>query len=114
MPQGCPPKKQKRPNTSGLRNQTSLSPHSPSPSGKSGGNTEEFGIHFDSIRVDWEKTVMLDDGSDIDEEDSDTDDDLEDDTFGKKLAEIMVQEDEKDADWVPVRLRQNPVMMRGV
>jgi len=57
---------------------------------------------------------MLDDGSDIDEEDSDTDDDLEDDTFGKKLAEIMVQEDEKDADWVPVRLRQNPVMMRGV
>lgn len=115
MPRGRPSKKQKTKNTSGLRNHrkiASQSPRSTSPLGESDArHADELGIHFDSIRVNWEKATQLDGDSDIDMEEEDMD--LDDIEFAQKMADMAMKEDEKDSDWIPPRLRRKAGQNQG-
>jgi hypothetical protein len=94
-----PPKKQQKRNIGGLRNQPkqpSLTrDHSPVDSD----DESTTGVHFDSMRVDWEHEDESDVESEVDL------DDFGDEEFGVKLAEMVEKEDAKDLDWLPPRLR---------
>ena len=87
-----PPRKKPKRNISGLRNQ----PKQPLPvlqdSAMDSDNESVKGVHFDSMRVDWEN----EDDSDIEsEEDLD---DFDDEEFGASLAEMVEAEDAKDME----------------
>lgn len=117
MAQGRPAKKQK--NTSGLRNQGYTTPSTSSAypdlmDTDSIDELEDLGLQFDSTRVDWRREEVIDDGSDIDLDESVMDlDDLEDEEFMQRLVEMAMREDENDPDWVPARLRTRKGTKKG-
>ncbi|KAJ7913786.1 hypothetical protein B0H13DRAFT_2325921 [Mycena leptocephala] len=94
-----PPRKIQKRNITGLRNQGKQPPPIQDDPGTVPDDHSMPGVHFDSLRVDWEK----DDESDIE---SELDlDDFEVEDFGFKLVEMAEKEDVKDLDWLPPRLR---------
>jgi hypothetical protein len=105
-----PPRKKQNRNLSGLRNQPK---QSQTPSVAIGGSEDNPndalvpGMHFDSMRVDWEN----DNESDIESE-ADLDD-FDDEEFGINLLEMAEKEDPKDLDWLPPKLRALQMRKKG-
>jgi hypothetical protein len=111
------PKKRVR-NIVGLRNQAKCTPASPDIIESSASLAEEtrsdapddednITVPYDGLKISFEEEYlnMTDtDTSDIDEEvELDI---LDDEEFGRKLAEMVEREDGKGADWIPERLRR--------
>ncbi|KAJ6577780.1 hypothetical protein B0H19DRAFT_1062359 [Mycena capillaripes] len=97
-----PPRKKQHRNISGLRNQPKQDSTPPAVVGAFGDDSDDAlirGLHFDSMKVDWENEDESDMESEIDQ------DDFEDEEFGIRLLEMAEKEDSKDLDWLPPRLR---------
>ncbi|KAF8208560.1 hypothetical protein K438DRAFT_1754445 [Mycena galopus ATCC 62051] len=97
-----PPRKKQKPNMSGLRNQKKASLAPPDASENITDTSDDdsaMGVHFDSLRVDWEHEDDSDVESEIDL------DDFDDEEFTLRLAEMAEKEDSKDSDWLPPNLR---------
>ncbi|KAJ7249144.1 hypothetical protein B0H12DRAFT_1122899 [Mycena haematopus] len=94
-----PPKKKLKRNITDLRNQ----PKQPSPTQDDSpidSDRESIsGVHFDSMRVDWENEDESDIQSEVDL------DEFEDEELGVNLVEMAEQEDEKDLDWLRLSTR---------
>jgi hypothetical protein len=83
----------------GLRNQPKHPPPTQDNSPIDSDNESVLGVHFDSMRVDWEHEDESDVESEVDL------DDYDDEEFGAILAEMVEKEEAKDLDWLPPRLR---------
>jgi hypothetical protein len=95
-----PPKKKVRHNIPGLRNQPKQDQTPSAVFDDDSGDPLMPGIHFHSMKVDWEN----DDESDIE---SELDlDDFDNEEFGINPLEMAEREDSKDLDWLPPRLRR--------
>jgi len=110
LPLTMPPRKKTNRNLAGLRNQPKQSQASSVAIGGSKDNSNDAllpGMHFDSMRVDWEN----DDESDIE---SEVDlDDFDDEEFGINLLEMAEKEDPKDLDWLPPKLQALQMRRKG-
>lgn len=101
----------------GLRNQAQHTPASPDIIESSASSEEtrsdapddedKITVPYDGLKISFEEEYldMMDtDTSDIDEEvELDI---LDDEEFGRKLAEMVEREDGKGADWIPERLQR--------
>ncbi|KAJ7882736.1 hypothetical protein B0H14DRAFT_3128725, partial [Mycena olivaceomarginata] len=97
-----PPRKKQKRNITGLRNQQPTS-SAPSIGSNDPGDTLDddstMGVHFDSLRVDWENEGESDIESEVDL------DEFDDEEFTLRLADMAEKEDLKDPDWLPPSLQ---------
>jgi hypothetical protein len=110
-PPTMPPRKKVRRNLQGLRNQPKQGPTPSTIAEDSEDNSHHTsmpGMHFDSMKVDWENDNESDHESEIDL------DDFEDEEFGISLLKMAEKEDSKDLDWLPPRLRVLQKERKGV
>ncbi|KAF9236630.1 hypothetical protein BU15DRAFT_76727 [Melanogaster broomeanus] len=68
---------------------------------------DNLAVAFDGLKINFEEAYGDTDGSDM----SDIDEEielgiLEDEEFGRKLAEMVEKEDGKDPEWIPERMRR--------
>ena len=64
----------------------------------------ELTVAFDSARLDWCKEDAA--GSDSEIEEMSEWEELDDEAFGKALADMALKNDAKDCDWIPPRFRR--------
>lgn len=113
MPGGRPKKKSR--NTAGLRNQRRTLPSiseritSDIDESHTDHETEELAVVFDGLKIDYQQEY----DEEVDSEDEEYVEAeierlkmLDDVDFGRRLAEMVDKEDEKDADWIPRVLQQ--------
>jgi hypothetical protein len=70
------------------------------------------GVVFDGTRIDWHHAEDngLREESEMEEMDWE---DLNDDGFGQKLAEMALEDDSQDEDWIPFRWRCKNYSKKG-
>jgi hypothetical protein len=73
---------------------------------------QNFGIHFDSTRVDWSNS----EGNEDEESDAVEDlkgEDYGDEIFTLQLAALAQKHDPTDQDWVPAKYRRERQVKKG-